>query len=605
MKPESASITYVGQPCRNFNILASVVILDPWDGREKFVLSNMAVGETGNLIFIDTETGVGESFVLPGDYGAWGLVNWNNEKLIVGTCPEHAFLHCFELRTRTWKESLTVENEKYFWNLTIGSDDNVYGGTWPGCSLLRYNPAEHTLENLGRASDNPENIYSRSVWGELPGTIFVLVGFDTVSLKAYNIASGTFQDFGSPGFTIREITSDFICTEKEGIYEFYDPHTFEPLPADTFVSKLSNTDITLPNGNKHRVHPLAIGRYAGVRGQDYFIVNNMSDIPKLKCIPVPAPETMIHTLITGEDGQIWGSCTFGQTIFRFNPEDGTSWNSSAVCDHGGEVYGMQFIGDRLFMSAYVGGDHLVYDTKAPWNQLYNENPRTLQSAAPALIRPAGRTVLGPDGGVWTGWSAKYGTYGGGLSRIDPDTLDVACWYDPVQKQQVDGLTSDRNYLYFTTNGGASGLAYKDEPCHFGVWSTQENRVVFVQRFEDGGKTSSAVLAAGSRVWVAVGTGIREFDPATFTFTRTIELGEACAWMVKISEEVVAAFGETHLFLISSEEAEATQLTELPGHVHTATLANGGELYFAVNSELYRMELPIDLRQAAPVYTREG
>ena len=46
---------YLGQPCRNFNILATAVITDPVDGKEKFVLSNFAAGETGNIIFIDPQ----------------------------------------------------------------------------------------------------------------------------------------------------------------------------------------------------------------------------------------------------------------------------------------------------------------------------------------------------------------------------------------------------------------------------------------------------------------------------------------------------------------------------------------------------------------------
>jgi hypothetical protein len=150
MELEQSVYELLGRPCRNFNILASTVIIDPLDGREKLVLSNFAAGQTGNLIFVDTATGEGESIPLPGDAGAWGLVNWNNEKLVVGTCPQYAYLHCLDLSSRTWAEPLSDPGEKYFWKMTLGSDGNVYGGTWPGCSLLRYDPVTHTLENMGR-----------------------------------------------------------------------------------------------------------------------------------------------------------------------------------------------------------------------------------------------------------------------------------------------------------------------------------------------------------------------------------------------------------------------------------------------------------------------
>ncbi|MCB0114084.1 MAG: hypothetical protein KDD84_08330, partial [Caldilineaceae bacterium] len=69
MQPE-----LIGQPCRNFNILGSTRLDDPLDGREKVVLSNFAAGATGNLIFVDPETGDGEAIPLPVDEGAWAVL---------------------------------------------------------------------------------------------------------------------------------------------------------------------------------------------------------------------------------------------------------------------------------------------------------------------------------------------------------------------------------------------------------------------------------------------------------------------------------------------------------------------------------------------------
>lgn len=123
---------YIGQPCRNFNILGITTILDPMDDQEKVVLSNFVAGATGNVILVDPVTGEGESIMLLGDEGAWAVLNWKNEKLLIGTCPRHGYLHCLDLKSRTWAEPLRDEKELYIWNLCIGSDGMVYGGTWPG-----------------------------------------------------------------------------------------------------------------------------------------------------------------------------------------------------------------------------------------------------------------------------------------------------------------------------------------------------------------------------------------------------------------------------------------------------------------------------------------
>jgi hypothetical protein len=187
-KAVKAYFKAIAEPCRNFNILGSTVITDPKDGREKLVLSNFAAGTTGNLIFIDTKTGEGEAIKLPGDEGAWALLNLSNEKLLVGTCAGYGYLHSLDLKSRTWAEPLRDPHEKYIWNLTMGSDGMVYGGTYPGCVLLRYDPKAHKLENMGRASDNTKNLYSRNVSGKLQGYILIAGGLDKPFLSAFNIA---------------------------------------------------------------------------------------------------------------------------------------------------------------------------------------------------------------------------------------------------------------------------------------------------------------------------------------------------------------------------------------------------------------------------------
>lgn len=587
MDTEQSVYELLGRPCRNFNILASTVVIDPLDGREKLVLSNFAAGQTGSLIFVDTATGEGESILLPGDSGAWGLVNWNNEKLVVGTCPQHAYLHCLDLSSRTWAEPLSDPGEKYFWKMTLGSDGNVYGGTWPGCSLLRYDPMTHTLENMGRASDNPKNQYSRPVDGSLPGYLLLAGGYDEPFLKAFHIDSRTFRDFGTPGFVVREVTDEFICTAKDGRLEFYDPRTFERLPDDGLGEKLKTIETTLRNGKRHRAIELANGRFAGVRGQDIYLIDSLDETPELMRIPVEAPATGIHTLVSDEQGRLWGSCGFGQTIFRLNV-DGSEWNSSSVCDAGGEVYGMVFQGGKLFMSSYVGGDHIVYDPSKPWDQLNHVNPKTLRSVSPDFVRPEGRSVLGPDGGIWTGWSANYGTYGGALSRIDPKTLEVECWKSPIQnEQQVSGVAADSRYVYFTTNGGASGLPYKDVPCYFGVWEPGKG-LVFEHRFELGERTGKAIVAFDTKVFVRAGAHIRIFDPSELRFVDSIPTGADCSWMVQVDSRTLAAFCGRKLLLIDSGNSAVLGEIGLPGHVGAAAATPAGDLAFAVEEAVYRV-----------------
>lgn len=577
-------LTYerLAEPSRNFNVLNKTTVIDPKDGREKLVLSNFAAGALGNIVLIDTETGEGESVPLPADNGAWALHNWNDEKLIVGTCAQYAYLHVLDLKTRKWAEPLRDGKETYFWNFTQGSDGMIYGGTYPGCVLLRYDPNRHVLENLGRASTNPKNLYSRTVYGDLPGYIIVSCGFEAPSLSAWDIEAERFIEFGERGKVgeIVDINAKYICVKADEEYFYYDSSTFElvenpSLPQDWTPTKRSS-NVTLQDG-----------RIAGVKGQNYFILNRPGDSPKYERIPTEAPATHIHTLTSDRHGNVWGCSAFGQTIFRYNPKDGSIWNSSDVCDRGGEVYGMQFVGERLFMSAYVGGDHIVYDPMQPWDRVNNVNPKVLESVEPDLIRPEGRSVLGPDGAVWTGWGAKYGTYGGGLSRIDPHTLEVNSWYDPIPERAIAGLAADDQYLYFTTHGGGSGLPQRDIECHFAVFSP-DGELVYVREFDKKFKLG-AVLAAGGKVAFRTGKQVRIFDPSIMAVVKIIEIGEDCTWMTANGSRGATLFGREHMYELDIETGQLEQVMKLPGVVNAATRTPDGELYFAHKTVLYKLK----------------
>ncbi|MDI4644997.1 hypothetical protein [Cohnella hashimotonis] len=590
--------TRVGQPCSNFNILATAVVRDPSDGRDKFVLSNYAMGGTGSIILIDPLSGEGESFGLPVGPGAWGLVNWKNEKLIVGTCVDQAYLHAFDLRTRQWAKTLVSEGEAYFWQMTLGSDGNVYGGTYPGCSLMKYDPASHTLVNLGQVSDVEGNQYSRPVWGEAPGYILVNYGYNVAGMKAYVIGDGTFRDFGAPGEQIKWVTDKLICAEKDQRLSYYDAATLLPFDKVVDDGQIPRTSITLPNLQKVSVRRLGHNRLAGVRGQDYFIAaepENPEDFDRplpvaLKKIPAAPPPTAIFTLQSDGRGKLWGSSGFGQTVFSIEPHTGSVWNSSSVCNEGGEVYGLQFACDRLFMSAYAGGDHIVYDPSSSWDQLNNVNPRTLRSVAPELIRPEGRSVVGPDDAVWTGWSARYGVYGGGLSRIDPDSLEVESWLHPVPAQQIAGMAADDKYVYFTTNGGASGLPHRQVPCRFVIWAPRSG-IVHEEILPEDQEAGNAIVALGGKVVFGAGLEIRIYDPDRRTLIHAVPMEHKCHWLVAIDERTAGAFCGEHYWEIDTASGASRRVTDVPGFVRAAAV-HDGRLYFSVDSTLYRLEQSI-------------
>jgi hypothetical protein len=577
----------LGQPCRNFQILGIGRFVDPRDSHEKVVLTNYAAGATGNIVIVDPVADQGEDLPLPGDNGAWASLNYRDEKLLIGTCSTYGYLHSLDLRTRAWATPLRDEHETYIWNLCLGSDGLVYGGTYPGCVLLRYDPARHTLANLGRASADPGNLYSRTVYGQVPGHILIACGYATPGLMLWNMQTREFRPFDRPGAQIKEINDRFICTAVSANagdeLAFYNTQTLEPIAGPTpelpkpYEPKYAGMSFSIT---------LADGGRLATRGQEYYIDRGETQ-PPLKPIPAPRPATHILTIASDPQGHIWGSAGFGQTIFRYDPATGETWNSQVVCDGGGEAYGLSFAGGKLFLSCYAGGDHIVYDPTQPWDQIANRNPRTLTQVAPDFIRPSAKSVIGPDSNFWTGWMAKYGAYGGALSRIDTATMQMTCWPNPAGPQALVGLAAGERYLYFTTGGGANGLPSRVEPFHFAVVNPA-GEIVWRHAF-DPGVSLGPVAAVQGNALVAVDKSLQVYNPHTFAFERAIPLSEPCQFLLAWQNGQAAVFCGQSLLRVNPLTGNTECLCELPGSVHTATVTPDGALYFAHGTFLYQVQ----------------
>ena len=304
-------------------------------------------------------------------------------------------------------------------------------------------------------------------------------------------------------------------------------------------------------------------------------------------IPAQRPATHILTIVADSSGNVWGSCAIGLTIFRYDPHSGRYWNSQQVGDRGGEVYGMRFIDGKLFLSSYARGDHTIYDPEALWDQYHNVNPVTLAGSHADFCRPTGRSVVGPDGGFWTGWMVKYGVFGGGLSRVDPATRQIQTWYDPVPGQALAGLAADDSFLYFSTYGGANGCEPKTEPFHFVVWDPQRGPIHTIEFAE--GRIPGPVACVNGRTLIALDGEVLIFNPQTLSLEGSIDFGQPCSYIVESQGRCAVIFGERSLQCLEPVSRATGFAADLPGKTGTACITPSGDLYFTVGSGLYRFK----------------
>ncbi|WP_418781862.1 hypothetical protein [Hominenteromicrobium sp.] len=604
-------------PCRNFCILgADYIPLDPLSGKERFAVVSYAGGATGALILVDPETKTCENYPLPYDAGAWAaLYLKEKEMLLIGTCANHGALHRFDLKTRTYLSSLTVEGERYIWNLARGDNGRIYGGTWPGGALLEYDPEKETLVSLGHVGPDKENCYTKNVT-PVCGGVAVNSGFHENTVWLYTFANQKFMQIGGAGESIAAAFGDCLLTKTDTAYRLYDikANQFlaqfafdeqpENLPNDvkTYLEK-QNEPLPyglLPGEAGNHIVTRKNGKRIGIKGQDLIWEEDDGwHFELLAAEPIPCN---IMTLAADPDGLIWGSAEFGQTIFSYDPKTDTFENSASVAAAGGEVYGIVPLDGRLYLTSYIHGDHILYDPKTPWDQYNNINPRLLGSCAPKMVRPHGKSVLGADGNIWTGWWASYGVRGGGITKIDTKTQKITSWFGIAGDQAIEHLCAAPEYLYAVTNGEASGLMADRDT--FRVLKIAYEGKVVGQRVFDKGVLFFKILYIQNRLVVSRtksdGTPVLSvLDPDTLeTRCETPLIGKTgmdaynddciAHELLDLKNGLCAVFTGKMIDFFNPETNRFTEQFEAPGLCRTATLAPDGTIWFAVGEKLYRL-----------------
>ena len=613
----------LGSPCRNFSFMSSEYIpADPKDGKEKYVLGTQCAHSLSvHVILIDPDTLEAEDIETPGDINIWAMMYLPEyERLVVGTAGYYGYIHCLDLRTRTWMQSLRLEGEVYVWDLARGGDGKIYGGNYPGCIVYCYDPEAHTLESVGRAGSNPDNMYSRLVHTMPDGNIMVSVTGSIQETHIFDIKTRQFRQVFKPREYAEAVTDEVVVTSGAGgEMFFYDVKTLEllegPLASRALESathpavvrylkaSVNPYEHLLPYKQDCHMKTLKDGRVIGFFKQQIFIIeNNEITFHDVNATPTPM---MIHALNTDENGVVWFSSADGQAMGYYDPKTGESWNSYAITKNGGQIYGIAPHQGMLYFTAYGGGDHVVYDPSQPWNQFDNINPKTLRSVAPqGMGRPIAGSIVGPDGNIWTGWCAVYNIYGGGVSRINTKTYEVDGWFGLVPEQSIRYLVAGKEHLFATSHWMNSGLPYRLDDEFQLLQLDMDCNVVWREKFQKG-QHPECLAVVGDRLYMSMRdqldgkTKIYVYNEKTMELITIKEMGllgePGTAFMEKNSIREMLPYGENKLVifvndkasLLAAETLEVLQTVQLPGTPGVCAMDKDKNIYFSRDYTLYR------------------
>jgi hypothetical protein len=611
-------VELIGQPCRAKNVLAARYVIAP-DGKEWFVLTNMNETAGMELIFIDFRSNTGRAIRAPAGAGSWALLQVPGNRLIVGTFYDGVFM-VFDLQRMEFVKVADFPGESYIWNLALGGDGRVYGGTYPGGKLGALDLATYTVEDCG-APASP-NMYLRYVSALPDGRILCNFGMEKpvnllydprtkkfeqappvlqgvsrgVSWNGYFLAGSQVLD----GKTLQPVEPPFPLPPGEGgwavdvnlttdevLYLRQGNAVYRYMKGEEKPQLLASVD--LRGGGIYAA--TARGELLGVRGQDYFVIRPGDTQVALKPIPVDSAPRPTLFLRLDSKGRLWGGPPFGQTLFWMDTRTQQTVNTGTICNAGGEVYDVAFVNDKVYAVAYAGGDIVQYDPESPWDQWNNVNPRVIASVGEkGYIRPTAGVVAATDGRLYSGWMAKYGVYGGAVVITDPATGQTQLIENPLGEQAVEGLAVDERFIYVGTSLGANGLPNKTgESARFGVIDKATKKVVFQREFEGASGVRTFWLDTRTkRLAFSVDGKLYLFDTATREFTPVSNAPKVGSRIIGLGDgRAYYSSGKTIVQL--DMKAGATEdVVELPAGVSNVAVGRDGTLYASCGADIYRI-----------------
>jgi hypothetical protein len=295
----------------------------------------------------------------------------------------------------------------------------------------------------------------------------------------------------------------------------------------------------------------------------------------------------------------------------YKPKTGEYWNSRPIANAGGEPYGIVPYKGKIYFTCYVGGDHVVYDPKQPWNQYEDVNPKNMGSVAPRLIRPESGSVMGPDNRIWTGWCAPYGVYGGGISRWDPETGALDDWTGLVPEQSIGYIAAGKKHIYALSHWMVNGMAYRQDDEFTLLKLDTECNIVWSHKFEKN-QGLEWITVAGGRVFMGMrdkpaglarvyvyNDDSADDDLELIDIVTMGELGKkgkyeredyAVRGLHKFDDRRVLVQIEKKVHVLDTQTLQVLETVEIPHFMERMTVAPEGMVYVSADTHLYRFHL---------------
>jgi hypothetical protein len=629
---EDVGAQLLSAPCRVVNPLLATLYRDPVSGRTNLALNSCTPGQ-GSALLVDYQENKTTVIPFPVGNGGWDLLQIAPDKMLFESL-EPLYVVPIDLKTKTIiKEGMkAVPNNQYAWEFSRGSDGWIYMGSYATAHLYRYHPTTYEVQDMGLMG--PEgNLYDRHIAATSDGWILSsvmlaksgVVAFNPQTKEQYMVENATNEKGEGIAVALFDVGGVVYATLHGELQQFdsaqkkFVPAILPPAPGGTkwtyiLASSTQQRKVLIAGagGTYYLVEtgkePLPVwnlnlrggkivgvdenNRVIGFRGQDYFVAEPMATEIKPIQIAQNPPPVGIHFLRADPQGGVTGGPNFGQTLFRFDPKRSLLHNTPQVVDGGGEVYDGRWVDGKFYFVAYAGGYLGVWNPNEEWDQWNGVNPRVLHAyntaADGGLIRPVGGLVVGPQGRLYSAWSAQYGKMAGGLGEYDLKTNQSRSWTNEIfaPDMAIGSIAADDKYVYGVTSNSFSGIAPPHKPVVFWVFDPIAEKVVFKETLANALDRPAVVrVPETGNIWLAEPAGLRRFDVATLKFAPAIswprEAGAPASISASDARGNSAWFTANQVVVRLDDSAKPTATSVFAAQEGIGALAAGddGQLYF--------------------------
>lgn len=489
----------------------------------------------------------------------------------MGQNAESLFMLRIDPSTGAFKQySTDVPNANYPTATMMSRDGRLYIGAAYAGHLLRYDPAEEALTDLGAL--NPEKATFPCAIDEDKNGIVWIGSYGACDLTSYNPKTGEFTRCGrmddTDMYNYPMVNADgMICCKimmTRPHLVVFDPKTSRKEVVGPVAEK-NKDSFNLVRGPGGRVYiASSLGNYR-IEGFKAIKVDTVPEPEKTESpaglsfsfadggqqlyrklqvttrdgataqfdIDYNAAGNDIFVLHRGPDDCVYGSSILPLHLFRFSPADGSLADMGKCSAASGEAYSMANLDGSIYISSYPGARMSVYDPARPYHygETPDDNPRELGRIDDISYRPRS-SIAGPLGKVWLASIPDYGVWGGPLSCYDPKTGEKKAYYRTAGDASCYTLAlCEKQGLIAvgTTISGGSGTQPKVETASLFLWDYAKEEKVWEGVPDKTVTTINALCAApdGMLFGTSSGgkTGIFAFNPETRVFDGWIETPE--------------------------------------------------------------------------------